>query len=276
MNLNRPGELFQYLEQIGAAPNKRLSQNFLIDGNIIRKIVALAELQPSEQVLEIGPGPGALTDALLGQGAKVVAVEKDNAFAEALKLRTGDLQVVNDDFMKVDVDQLITPKAKVIANLPYHLTTPILVSLLPRHDLFSSLIVMVQLEVAERLTAPPGNKTYGSLTLLANVYSTPKFGFRVSRTCFYPKPNVDSAMLRFDLKPPAPEANEEAFFVLTRSAFGQRRKMLTTSLARLYPKEWVAGGLIHLGFDERTRPEVLSAENFLNLYRYLKQKQQEH
>lgn len=270
MNLNRPTDLHQYLEQIGAFPNKRLSQNFLIDGNIIRKIVAFADLKPEETVLEIGPGPGALTDALLAQGASVIAVEKDPLFAEALKKREGNLKVVCGDFLETDLAELMPNKSKVIANLPYHLTTPILTRLLPQNTLLSSLIVMVQLEVAERLTASPGGKEYGSLTLFSDLYSTSKFGFKVSRNCFYPKPNVDSAVIRFDLKIPPKEVDEESFFQTTRTAFGQRRKMITSTLSKLYPKEKIVEGLKVIGFSEKARPEELSSEAFINLYRFLK------
>ncbi len=269
LRLSSPSHLLQYLQELGIAPKKGLSQNFLIDGNIIDKITALAELKEGDRALEIGPGPGALTDALLAAGAEVHVVEKDRTLAKALTKREGNLTVHCDDVLNVDLDNIIKPRAKVLANLPYNITTPILTSLLPKTKLFSKIVVMVQLEVAERLVASPGNKTYGSLTVFANIYSKPSFGFRVSRNCFYPKPKVDSAVICFDLKTPPKEALEPEFFTLTRTAFGQRRKMLKSTLGKLYTSAAVVEALNQLELPETVRPEALSTDHFLELYRCL-------
>lgn len=269
LRLSSPSHLLQYLQELGISPKKGLSQNFLIDGNIIDKITALANLKEGDRVLEIGPGPGALTDALLAAGAEVHVVEKDRTLAKALTKRKGNLKVHCDDILNVKLERIIKPRAKVLANLPYSITTPILTSLLPKTELFSKIVVMVQLEVAERLIASPGNKIYGSLTVFANIYSKPSFGFRVSRNCFYPKPKVDSAVICFDLKAPPKEALEPGFFILTRTAFGQRRKMLKSTLGKIYSPNAVMEALKTLKLPEMARPEVLSTDHFLELYRLL-------
>jgi len=268
--LSSPTLLREYLENLGISPKKSLSQNFLIDGNIIDKIISFAEVGSGKHALEIGPGPGAMTDAMLDRGTDVLAIEKDRTLAKALAEREGSLRVICDDVLKVDLEKELSGNRRtVVANLPYNITSPILTQLLPKTDLFNRIVVMVQLEVAERLTASPGNKTYGSLTVFANLYSQPKWGFKVSRQCFYPSPNVDSAVIRFDLKPPPKEVNDEAFFQLIRTAFGQRRKMMKSSLKKLYPASSLCAALENIGMHETARPEELSADQFVELYRDL-------
>lgn len=269
LHLSKPSHLRQYLENLGISPKKSLSQNFLIDGNIINKIVDLAEVDTGDQVLEIGPGPGALTDALLARGAHVLAVEKDRTLAKALTERVGPLRVICEDVLKVDLENELENRASVIANLPYNITSPILTELLPKTEFIKRIVVMVQLEVAERLVAKPGNKTYGSLTVFANIFSKPQWGFKVSHQCFFPKPKVDSAVIRFDLISPPKEAKEEAFFKMTRTAFGQRRKMMKSSLSPLYSPDLIIEALELIGMPATTRPEELSADQFVQLYRHL-------
>ncbi len=280
MPLYKPSELRQFLNELGASPQKKLSQNFLLDGNIINKIVKLAEVSAGDIVLEIGPGPGALTEALLAKGAKVIAVEKDHAFAEALKRldsEGGRLYVLSADFMDVNVQDIIQSyaegkKVKVIANLPYHLTTPIMTGLIPMHDQISSIIVMVQEEVARRFVAEPGGKTYGAITLFLNFYSQPQYGFRVSKNCFYPKPSVESAVLKFDLHPEPKGINPEDFFAVTREAFCHRRKMLHKALERVIDPQITQQALISIGKRVETRPEELSLEDFIALYKTIERK----
>lgn len=273
MGLYKPTELFAFLESLGIEPKKGLSQNFLIDGNIIRKIVSTAHVQPGDVVLEIGPGPGALTEALLAYGATVIAVEKDPILARALdRLQKDDrLHVHNSDIMEFDAESSLKPflkgkKAKLIANLPYHLTTPILERFIARRSIFSQLVVMVQEEVARRLTAPPGNRIYGSLTVFLNYYSHPRYAFRVSNSCFYPVPKVDSAVVALELKEPPAVADEASFFELTRTAFEQRRKMLRSSLRKLYTPDDVMQALESLGKSPLARPEELSIDEFVALF----------
>lgn len=275
MPIYKPSELIKYLEELGASPKKRLSQNFLLDGNIINKIVALSELTSEDLVVEIGPGPGALTEALLKTGAKVIAVEKDETLAkglERLKNSKNHLEVFCDDILKFPLEETLkkaNQKAKVIANLPYHLTTPIMTHLIPRSDLISDVIVMVQEEVAQRFVGAPCTKEYGSLTVFLNFYSKPQYGFKVSRNCFYPKPKVDSAVARFSLHHPPEEVSEDTFFKMTRTAFGQRRKMLSKTLRSLYPTKPIQEILVSIDKSPKSRPEELSLEDFLKLHSHL-------
>ena len=175
MPIYKPTELMAFLGSLGINPKKALSQNVLIDGNIIRKIVQTANVQPQDTVLEIGPGPGSLTEALLDAGANVIAVEKDQTLAKALeRFNQGSLKVFEQDILEFSFSDHLpkenSKKTKVIANLPYHLTTPILVFLIQENHYFSSLTLMVQEEVARRFTAKPGTKDYSSFTLFLNFF----------------------------------------------------------------------------------------------------------
>jgi 16S rRNA (adenine1518-N6/adenine1519-N6)-dimethyltransferase len=274
MELYKPSELKAFLAEIGAAPIKFLSQNFLIDGNIVRKIVKFADIKPGDSVLEIGPGPGALTQELLAQGAHVFAVEKDRKFASALtRLQTDDkrLDVFEDDVLHWNPAPHLKPHTKLIANLPYNITTPILTHFLPHRELFQTITVMVQKEVAERLLASPGSKTYGSLSVFVQFYSDPIKGFIVQPSCFYPAPKVQSAVVQFRLKTPPIKA-EDLFFEMTRCAFGQRRKMVHTTLKKLYPLDRIEEGLAKVGKGLKVRPEELSLADFLVLFEVIHQK----
>lgn len=273
MPIYKPSELHLFLNDLGIAPKKGLSQNFLIDGNIIRKIVAAADVVPGDLVLEIGPGPGSLTQALLEAGAHVIAVEKDAILADALKrlkTNTNHLEVFCDDILTFPIEEKLAgkPKVKVIANLPYHLTTPILVYLLSKRHLISSLTLMVQEEVARRFTAIPDNKDYGSFTVFLRFYTKPQYAFTVSHNCFYPKPKVDSAVVVLTPHEP-PDVDEEGFFKMTRLAFKQRRKMLRASLKDLYLSEKISESLEKIDKSPLSRPEVLSLEDFIQLYKTL-------
>ena len=281
MPIYKPSELHAFLNGLGIHPKKGLSQNFLIDGNIIRKIVTVSAIEPKETILEIGPGPGSLTQALLNAQANVIAVEKDPILAHALeRLQTPTQQLTFfcNDIMQFQMEQEITARisaekrAKIIANLPYHLTTPILAECVPLRHLFSSLTVMVQEEVARRFTAQPGTPEYGSFTIFLRFYTTPHYAFRVSKNCFYPVPKVDSAIVILELKdPPLDEKNAKTFFQLTRTAFKQRRKMMRASLKDIFPPEQIENALTSIGLSPLARPETLSLENFLQLHAILYQ-----
>lgn len=284
MSIYKPSELLPFLRERGLHPKKGLSQNFLIDGNIIRKIVSAADVHEGDAVLEIGPGPGSLTQALLNAGAHVLAVEKDVPLAEALgRLQTTPQKLVirSHDIMDFPLEEELVPflqgcarkKAKVIANLPYHLTTPILIRFAQLHHLFDSITVMVQQEVARRMTASPSTSDYGSLTLFLRYYAEPHYAFTVSRNCFYPVPSVDSAVVVLTLKPgPLSGVEEEAFFQMTRTAFKHRRKMLRASLKAIYPSTLVENALKAIGINPQARPEELSLEVFLALFDELSKK----
>lgn len=278
MPIYRPSELHQFLTSLGVSPKKRLSQNFLIDGNIIRKIVAAAEIQPNDLVIEIGPGPGCLSEEVLEKKARLKVVEKDHVMAEALlriKKEDSDLEIFCDDIMQFPLEETLKnnlkpgEKAIIIGNLPYHLTTPILAKLIPLRDYVSRVVVMVQEEVARRFTAKPSTPEYGSFTVFLNYYSKPRYAFSVGRKCFYPAPNVDSGVVTLDLKEPPKVSSEENFFVLTRTAFGQRRKMLRASLKELYGSDKVTEALKLTGQDVLARPETLSLEDFIKLFEAL-------
>lgn len=282
MPIYKPTELHSFLNQLGIHPKKGLSQNFLIDGNIIRKIVASSDVHPGDPVLEIGPGPGSLTQALLEAGARVLAVEKDEVLAQALErlqtpenqltVRCHDILTFN---LRDEVPLLLRKadqKTKVIANLPYHLTTPIIVKLSPLRELFSSLTVMVQDEVARRMTAQPGTPDYSSFSVFLRFYTEPSYAFSVSKHCFYPVPKVNSAIVILKLRePPLSEESAEGFFKLTRTAFEHRRKMLRASLKELYSPESVQKALEGAGLNPLSRPEMLSLEQFLKLYALLRE-----
>lgn len=280
MAIYKPSELMQFLEQLGIAPRKGLSQNFLIDGNILNKIAATANVTPGDVVVEIGPGPGSLTEELLKKGAFVIAVEKDEVLSQALsRLQTSDnrLEIHCHDIMTFDLETTLAPKltngkkAKVIANLPYHLTTPIIVQLSTQRHLFSQLILMVQDEVARRFTAAPGTSAYSSFTVFLNFYTFPKYAFTVSNNCFYPIPKVNSAIVVLELKEPPHVSDEKAFFKLTRTAFEHRRKMLRSSVRELYTPSAIEAALVRIGQNPLARPEILSLSEFLQLFEVLQE-----
>lgn len=278
MPIYKPSELLQFLTELGISPKKGLSQNFLIDGNIIRKIVAAAQVEPGDIVLEIGPGPGSLTEALLDAGAMVVAVERDSILANALERLKSDersLKIFCEDIMSFDLEKnlkaLLSPgkKAKVIANLPYHLTTPIISELVTRKDLFSSLTLMVQDEVARRFIAKPGTSAYSSFTVFLNYHCRPRYAFMVSKNCFFPPPSVQSAVVVLDIIPPPKVSSEAKFFEMTRRAFEHRRKMLRGSLRDLYDPIKITEALNELKLNPLARPEELSLEQFILLFESL-------
>ncbi|HEV8051918.1 MAG TPA: 16S rRNA (adenine(1518)-N(6)/adenine(1519)-N(6))-dimethyltransferase RsmA [Parachlamydiaceae bacterium] len=280
MPIYKPTELHQFLEELGVHPKKGLSQNFLIDGNILRKIVSAANVTPGDIVMEVGPGPGSLTEELLNSGAKVIAVEKDDVFAKALerlKSEENKLEVHCDDILTFPVEQALKPyleqgkKAKVIANLPYHLTTPIIAQFIEQRHLFSTLVFMVQDEVARRFVAKPKTKDYGSFTIFLNFYTQPTYAFTVSRQCFYPSPKVDSAVVVLELRKPPHVSNEEAFFVLTRTSFKQRRKMMRSSMRDIYAPALMEASLAQIGQNPLARPEELSLDDFIKLFEILYQ-----
>lgn len=266
----------EFLESVGVTPKKSMSQNFLIDGNITRKIVHTAGVKKGDVVLEIGSGPGSLTEELLLRGATVIAVEKDKKLAEALRRLDPSgkrLFIFHEDIMKWSLEEELPKhlkegqKVKVIANLPYHITTPILTHLVPKNHLISEIVVMVQDEVGRRFTAQPNTNEYGSITLFLNFWCSPKYAFKVGRNCFYPSPKVDSAIITFTLHVPPAEVDPDRFFEITRRAFEQRRKMMRSSLRELCPD--ISEALVKADLPETSRPEELSLEEFIKLYTFL-------
>lgn len=278
MPIYKPSELRQFLDSLHINPKKGLSQNFLIDGNIIRKIVKTAEVTKEDIVLEIGPGPGSLSEALLETGCHLIAVEKDVVLAkelERLKKPGSTFDVFCSDILEFSFESHLKPylqkgkKAKVIANLPYHLTTPILSLLVEKKEFFSDFYVMVQEEVAKRFTAIPSTKDYSSFTVFLNFFTYPRYAFFVSKHCFYPEPSVDSAVVALNLKIPPDVTDQNAFFKMTRTAFSQRRKMIRSSLKEIFPSDLVVLSLEKLHLNPQARPEELSLEQWVSLFELL-------
>ncbi len=254
MSISSPTALHAFLSGIDAKPLKALSQNFLIDANIVRKIADAVDARPGEAILEIGPGPGALTEELLGRGAKIIAIEKDPKFAKALeRLQTEDgrLTVYEADVLEFDFSLLSGP-LKVAANLPYHITTPILEILSEERARFTSAHLMMQKEVAERITAKPGSKEISSLTLFLQLFAKLSIALNVSERCFYPAPKVASSVVRLDFHEP-PLADPKPLVAWIRKAYQQRRKMLRSTLG-------IPGKMGEL------RPEALSLSDWLQLF----------
>ncbi len=251
-------------------PNKRLGQNFLIDPNIVRKIVALAELEPSSQVLEIGPGRGILTEALCRAAGRVTAVEVDSrlhAYLETRQAQLPNVELVCEDALAYPVENLLIGTV-VVANLPYYISTPLLFRLLDQRGRFPRMVLMLQAEVADRLVAKPGGSDYGVLSVMAQYAADITKAFKVSSQCFRPRPEVASAvvLLRAKERTRLSQQEEVAFRSLVKAAFAHRRKTLVNSLRdEGYELLSVAEGLKQLDIAPTRRAETLSVEDFLQL-----------
>lgn len=252
--------------------DKKLGQNFLIDENIVRNIVAAAELSDKDTVLEVGPGIGTLTQRLAESGASVVAVELDKRLLPVLDTTLegyDNVRIVNGDILQVDIMQTVgVDEFKVCANLPYYITTPIIFALLEKRLPMERLVAMVQKEVAERMAAKPGGKDYGALSVAIQYYIEPEIAFIVPPSSFIPAPSVDSAVIvcKRREKPPVEVCDEALFFRVVKAAFSLRRKMLNNSLKNMGIKgEQVAKWLELAGVDGKRRAETLSLENFAAL-----------
>ena len=252
--------------------DKKLGQNFLIDENVVRQIVAVAELSEADTVLEVGPGIGTLTQGLAESKARVVAVELDTRLLPVLATTLNgydNVRVVHGDILKVNImEEVGAPSFKVCANLPYYITTPIIFALLEKRLPMERLVAMVQKEVAERMAAQPGGKEYGALSVAIQYYTEPKIAFIVPPTSFIPAPAVDSAVIvcKRREKPPVEVCDEGLFFRVVKAAFSLRRKMLSNSLKNMGIKsEQVAKWLELAGVDGKRRAETLSLEDFAKL-----------
>lgn len=274
MPLFHLGELRAFLEQHGLQAKKSLSQNFLIDGSTLNRILDTADIHEGDWVVEIGPGPGTLTEGLLKRGAHILAIEKDRLLAGLLPRLDPKgtlLEVIEGDALQFPYEQKLPErlragqKAKVVANLPYQAATALVLQLLPHHTLFSSIVVMVQEEVARRFTALPGGKDYGSLSLYSRFHSTPRYGFLVPSSAFYPRPKVESAIISFDLHPAVSSVDEGLLFGVIRQAFNYRRKMLRSSLRQMYGKEPLEKAFEACKFTGQERPEQLDLQAFEKL-----------
>ncbi|QIB27782.1 16S rRNA (adenine(1518)-N(6)/adenine(1519)-N(6))-dimethyltransferase RsmA [Caloranaerobacter azorensis] len=277
--LYSPKVIKEIIDEYGFAFSKSLGQNFLIDKNIIDKICDGAEIKESDQIIEIGPGIGTLTQELCKRARKVVAIEIDKNLYPILKdnLSSYDnFYLVEGDVLKIDLNALISDyfdddgEIKVVANLPYYITTPIIMKLLEEKIRISKIVVMVQKEVALRMTAKPGSKDYGALSIAVRYYSNPRIIVNVPKNVFMPRPNVDSAVIMLDIyeKPIVEVKDEKLLFKIIKAAFSKRRKTLVNALslgALGIAKEDIISILNECNIDVKTRAENLSLDEFAKI-----------
>ncbi len=273
-----PSRTKEILKQYGFSFKKSLGQNFLTEPNILRNIAATADLSEEDRIIEIGPGIGALTEHLARSNGQVLAFEIDQRLIEVLEDTMSpypNVTVVNEDILKADVKQISEEvfkeegPIKVVANLPYYITTPIMMHLLMSGLDVESMTVMMQKEVADRITAVPGTKAYGSLSIAVQYYMEAKLAFIVPKTAFVPQPNVDSAIIHLSKRsePVVNVIDEDFFFTVTKSAFTQRRKTLWNNLTSHFGKDdktkaWLETALEEVGIDPKRRGETLSIQEF--------------
>ena len=269
-----PAEIRDLAEMLGVNPTKKLGQNFVIDGNTVRRIVKVAAVRPGETVVEVGPGLGSLTLGILEVGASVVAVEIDDRLAEQLPLTVqlmqpgAELTVIRADALKIA--ELPGEPSRLVANLPYNVSVPVLLHLLEHFASIRAGVVMVQAEVGERLAAAPGSKIYGSPSVKAAWYGSFRTAGKVSRQVFWPVPNVDSILIAFERRADQLESEELrlATFALVDGAFQQRRKMLRQSLSTVLGDSTRATAVLTAaGIDPTERGEQLTVHDFLTIAR---------
>lgn len=268
------------MDKYNIKANKNLGQNFLIDENVIETAIEKSNINKEDIVIEIGPGLGTLTKYLLEKAGRVICVELDNRMIKILEERFflyKNLELINNDILKVDLNELIKKtkekynlkNAKIVANLPYYITTPIIMKLLENKIEISSITVMIQKEVADRLAEIPGGKNTGAITYTVYYYGEAEKLLEVPKTAFIPEPSVTSEVIKINIRkePPVKLKNEEEFFRLIKIAFLQRRKTLLNSLTNngVSNKENLIGILRKLNIDERIRSEKLTIEEFAEL-----------
>lgn len=277
MDLCSP-ETIKYIQKTFGFKNaKSLGQNFLTDPTVIQAMVEAAEIGPDDLVIEIGPGIGVLTDAAAEMAGRVIAIELDKNLLPVLSFTLGrhnNVEIINQDILKVDLNELIEREGyrrenvKIMGNLPYYITTPIITEILENRISAKSLTIMLQKEVAERILAMPGGKTFGALSVVTQFYSNPKEVIQVPKEVFFPIPKVDSEVILMELlEEPAVEVKDkEMFFRLVKAGFGQRRKTLTNSLLGTgLSKDVILTALEEADIDGSRRAETLSLEEFAKL-----------
>jgi 16S rRNA (adenine1518-N6/adenine1519-N6)-dimethyltransferase len=247
-------------------PKKFLGQNFLVDDNISKKIVRQLELKATDTVLEIGPGQGALTKNLAGFCKNYIAVEIDKNITESLKEKFGDKgKILNEDFLKYDLTKIKKP-IKIIGNLPYNIASEILFKLFDNREKIQSAVLMVQKEFARRLVSSPNSKEYGIMSVQTQVFSKPKILFNVPPTVFFPKPKVESSVIKLDFSKNDYELlSRDSFKILVRTAFGKRRKTLKNSLKDLFEKIGLDFDELDLFFNFSKRAENLCVADYVRL-----------
>lgn len=277
--LGNPQNTIEVLQKYRFKFQKKFGQNFLIDTHVLDKIIDASGVTEDDFVLEIGPGIGTMTQYLCERAREVVAVEIDKnlipILSDTLK-NYSNVTVINEDILKLDICKLAEEKnqgkpIKVVANLPYYITTPIIMGLFESHVPIDSITIMVQKEVAERMQEKPGSKEYGALSLAVQYYAKPEIVANVPPNCFMPRPNVGSAVIRLTRheKPPVEVEDEKLMFRIIRASFNQRRKTLVNGLNNSpeihLPKEVIQESIVSLGVPENIRGEALSLEQFAEL-----------
>lgn len=277
--LGIPSNTIAVLQKYNFNFQKKFGQNFLIDTHVLEKIIAEAQITKEDCVVEIGPGIGTMTQYLAESAAHVVAVEIDRALIPILQDTLSpydNVEVINEDILKVDLQKLVEEKnggrpVKVVANLPYYITTPIVMGLFESGVPLHSITIMVQKEVAERMQAGPGTKDYGALSLAVQYYARAEVVANVPPNCFIPRPNVGSAVIRLTRyeKPPVEVRDEKLMFAIIRASFNQRRKMLANGLGNAAGvsagKDEVRSALVSMGLSENIRGEAMTLEQFAQL-----------
>lgn len=277
--LGTPSATKEIINKYSFAFQKKFGQNFLIDSNVLESIIRGAEITKDDFVLEIGPGIGTMTQYLCEAARQVVAVEIDKMLIPILEDTLSEydnVEVINQDVLKVDIKSLAEEKnngkpIKVVANLPYYITTPIIMGLFESGVPIDSITIMVQKEVADRMQTGPGSKDYGALSLAVQYYATAKVILNVSATCFMPRPNVDSAVIKLTRhkEPTVNVADEKLMFKIIRASFNQRRKTLVNGLKNSpelnFSKEQIVKAIERIGKPETIRGEALTLEEFAEL-----------
>lgn len=278
--LGNPTSTIAILQKYHFNFQKKYGQNFLIDANILEKIVDAAGVNQNDCVLEIGPGIGTMTQYLCEHAREVVAVEIDKKLIPILEQDTlsayDNITIINEDILKVDINAIVQEKnngnpIKVVANLPYYITTPIIMGLFESRVPLESITIMVQKEVAERMQVGPGTKDYGALSLAVQYYARPEVMLTVPASCFMPRPNVDSDVIKLTRhdNPPVKVSDEKLLFDIIRASFNQRRKTLVNALGNAagfnVKKEQVLSALEKMGMSPTIRGEALTLEEFAAL-----------
>lgn len=277
--LGNPKNTIEVIQKYGFAFQKKFGQNFLIDPHVLEKIIASAGVTKDDMVLEIGPGIGTMTQYLAESTGRVVAVEIDNNLIPILQETLKDydnVTVIHNDILKVDIAELAEKynggrPIKVVANLPYYITTPIIMGLFESHVPIDNITVMVQKEVADRMQEGPGSKNYGALSLAVQYYAEPYIVANVPPNCFIPRPSVGSAVIRLTRHKDAPvqTKDEQMMFRLIRASFNQRRKTLQNGLNNAsdlhFTKEQIASAIESMGLPPAVRGETLTLEQFAKL-----------
>lgn len=286
MKLANPTNTMAVINRYGFSFQKKFGQNFLIDANVVEKIVREAGVTREDFVLEIGPGIGTMTQVLCENAREVAAVEIDTNLIPILADTLSEydnVTVMNEDILKVDIHALAKEKnggrpIKVVANLPYYITTPIIMGLFESHVPIDSITIMVQKEVADRMQVGPGTKDYGALSLAVQYYAVPQIVLMVPASCFMPRPNVDSAVIRLTRheKCPVEVNNERLMFQIIRASFNQRRKTLANGLNNSseihLPKEVIAQSIVELCGNPSIRGEALTLQQFAQLANIIESK----